>query len=137
MRTFLASFGRYRDYAPFVLRLVCSIRLFAAAGHTALHPSEGLPGYADWLQSLGFPFPMLSAALSAYGEVIGAVLILIGWQTRLAALLLIVNFTLAVLIGHVAIGDSYMDTFPALVILAISWFLLLNGPGKPSVDEGL
>ena len=102
-----------------------------------MFPAEGIPGYADWLKSLGFPFPMASAILSAYTEFIGAILILIGWQTRWAALFLAINFLLAVLVGHLAIGDSYANTFPALAILGLSIFLIINGPGKPSIDEGL
>lgn len=128
---------RYRAYAPFLLRLVCAYRLYDAAGHTALFPAEGIPGYADWLRSLGFPWPTVSAVVSAYTEFFGAILILLGWKTRWAAVLLIVNFALAVLMGHLATGDTYTNTFPSLALLAMSVFLLLSGPGKPSIDEGL
>jgi len=50
---------------------------------------------------------------------------------------LLVNFVLAVAVGHLAVGDSYAATFPALALLATAALLLLNGPGRPSVDEGL
>ena len=137
MPRIIQHLNQYRAYAPFLLRLVCAYKLYDAAGHTAMFPAEGIPGYADWLKSLGFPFPMASAILSAYTEFIGAILILIGWQTRWAALFLAINFLLAVLVGHLAIGDSYANTFPALAILGLSIFLIINGPGKPSIDEGL
>jgi putative oxidoreductase len=133
----LAGLYRYRDYAPFLLRLAFGYELFDAAGHTALHPTEGIPGYADWLKSLGFPFPIVCAALSAYTEFIGAILIIAGLKTRWAALALLINFTLAVVIAHLVTHDTYKNTFPALNLLAFSVFLLLNGPGKPSVDEGI
>lgn len=134
---FLTSLGRFRDYAPFLLRLAFAYELFDAAGHTALHPAEGIPGYAGWLWELGFPFPVVSAILSAYTEFFGALLMVLGWKTRWAALLLAINFVLAIGVGHIAIGDTYKNTFPAINLLAMSVFLLLNGPGKPSIDEGL
>ena len=133
----MTALTRLRPYAPLLLRLFCAWKLFDAAGHTALHPAEGLPGYAEWLRSLGFPFPLLSAGLSAYGEFLGGIMLLLGWKTRWAAGVLIINFLLAVVVGHLATGDTYANTFPALVLLATSVFLLLNGPGKPSVDDGL
>ena len=137
MSLFFQKLHRYRPYAPLLLRLLCAYKLYDAAGHTALHPTEGITGYADWLKSLGFPLPMASAILSAYTEFIGAILILLGWKTRWTGLALAINFLLAVLVGHLAIGDTFPNTFPALVLLAMSIFLILNGPGKPSIDEGL
>ncbi|AQG78762.1 DoxX family protein [Spirosoma montaniterrae] len=136
MNEFLNSLGRYRAYAPFLLRLAFGYQLYDAAGHTALHPTDGIPGYADWLRSLGFPLPILSATLSAYTEFLGAVLMIIGWKTRWAALFLAINFMLAIIVGHIAIADTYKNTFPSINLLAMSIFLLLNGPGKPSIDEG-
>ncbi|GAA4421192.1 hypothetical protein GCM10023187_56930 [Nibrella viscosa] len=128
---------RLRPYAPFLLRLAFGYELFDVAGHTALHPAEGIPGYAEWLKSLGFPFPLVSAALSAYAEFIGAILMVIGFKTRWAGAVLAINFAFAILMGHIAIGDTYKNAFPAINLFAMSIFLLLNGPGKPSIDEGV
>ena len=133
----LRSIRRFRHYAPFLLRLAFAYQLIDAAGNTALHPATEIPAYAGWLKSLGFPLPVASAVLSAYTEVFGAILMAIGWQTRWAALFLTINFMLAVFVGHVAIGDTYKNTFPSINLLAMGIFLLLNGPGKPSLDEGL
>ncbi|WP_128545942.1 DoxX family protein [Larkinella soli] len=137
MNRLFTTLHRYRAYAPFLLRLAFGYELIDAAGHTALHPAEGIPGYAEWLQSLGFPFPILSAALSAYAEFLGAILIIIGLWTRWAAVILFINFSFALLLGHIAIGDTYKGAMPAINLWAMSIFLLLNGPGKPSVEEGL
>ncbi|WP_138994774.1 DoxX family protein [Larkinella sp. C7] len=137
MKDTFARLSRLRPYAPFLLRLAFGYQLIDAAGHTALHPAEGIPGYADWLKSLGFPLPLVGATLSAYAEFLGAILMIAGFWTRWAAFFLLINFVLAVLVGHVAIQDTYKNTMPALNLVAMSVFLLLNGPGKPSVDEGL
>lgn len=137
MNTYLHSLGRFGAYAPFLLRLAFAWQLLDAAGHTALNPATEIPNYANWLSGLGFPLPTVSAVLSAYTEVIGAILMLVGWKTRWAALFLTINFSLAVIVGHIAIADTYKNSFPSINLLAMSVFLLLNGPGKPSVDEGL
>lgn len=131
------TLNRLRPYAPFLLRLAFGYQLLDVVGHTALHPAEGIPAYADWLRSLGFPFSVFSAVVSAYTEFIGALLMIIGLWTRPAAFFLVINFLFAVLMGHLAIQDTYKNTFPALNLLAMSVFLLLNGPGKPSFDEGI
>ncbi|OIN59665.1 DoxX family protein [Arsenicibacter rosenii] len=128
---------RLKDYAPFLLRVVCAWKLYDAAGHTALHPAEGIPGYADWLSTLHFPFPVVAATLSAYTEFLGAISLLLGWKTRWFCIPLVINFILAVIAGHWAIGDSFTNTFPALILLATSLFLGIHGPGKPSIDEGI
>ncbi|WP_051041064.1 DoxX family protein [Fibrisoma limi] len=132
-----STLHKLRPYAPFLLRLAFAYELYDVAGHTALHPTEGVPGYAEWLKSLGFPFPLVSAALSAYAEFLGAILMVLGFKTRWAALALLINFSLAILVAHVAIGDTYKNAMPAINLFAMSVFLLLNGPGKPSIDEGL
>ena len=62
---------------------------------------------------------------------------MLGWKTRWAALFLTINFIVAVVAGHIAIADTYKNSFPSINLLAMSIFLLLNGPGKPSVDEGV
>ena len=137
MKDLSARLNRLRPYAPFLLRLAFGYELLDAAGHTALNPSEGILGYADWLKSLGFPLPMVSATLSAYSEFLGAILMIAGLWTRWAAFFLLINFVFAVLMGHIAIQDTYKNALPAINLLAMSVFLLLNGPGKPSFDEGL
>ncbi|GAB3316348.1 hypothetical protein GCM10027299_06450 [Larkinella ripae] len=137
LKTTFQPLNRFRPYAPFLLRLAFGYQLFDVVGHTALHPTEGIPGYADWLKSLGFPLPLVSATVSAYTEFFGAILMVVGLWTRWAAFFLMINFIFAVFMGHIVIQDTYKNTFPALNLLAMSVFLLLNGPGKPSIDEGI
>lgn len=135
MKSVFSTLTRFRSYAPFLLRLAFGYQLIDAAGHTALHPSEGIPAYGNWLNDLGFPLPLVSATLSAYAEFLGGILMIIGLWTRWAAFFLLINFVFAVLIGHVMINDTYKNALPAINLLAMSVFLLLNGPGKPSIDE--
>lgn len=96
---------------------------------------ERMLEFKDFLEEKGVPFPLVAAHVSVYAQFIAGALYIIGWQVRGAALLMVINFIAAIIIVH--IGDSYQGTFPALVMLFSSLFLLLYGAGKPSIDQGL
>ncbi len=91
--------------------------------------------FRDFLLQYGFPVPLLSAHVSVYVQLLSGICYLLGAGTRAAAGLMIVNFLVALLMVHRA--GPYAAAFPALVMLGGSVFLLLNGPGRPSVDRRL
>jgi putative oxidoreductase len=124
-----------RDLGVLALRLAFGIQLINVSWKTVLFPGEHLRGFADYLQTLHIPFPTVGAALSAYTDTIGGVLLILGFQTRLASSLLLINFTVAVVAGHLLINDTYQNTFASINIWAFCFFLLLNGPGRYSLDE--
>ncbi|MBV6643863.1 MAG: DoxX family protein [Cyclobacteriaceae bacterium] len=76
---------------------------------------------------------MFSALVSVIAQFIAGCLFLVGFQVRWAALLMMINFVIAIVAVH--IGDSYTNTFPALTILAGSVFLFMNGAGRFSIDS--
>jgi len=39
--------------------------------------------------------------------------------------------------AHLAVNDDYQNTFASINLLAVSIFMLLNGPGKYAIDERL
>lgn len=96
---------------------------------------ERMLEFKDFLEARGVPLPLVAAHVSVYAQFITGVLYIIGWKIREAALVMVINFIAAILIVH--IGDTYQGVFPALVMLFASLFLLLNGAGRPSVDQGL
>lgn len=130
-----ACLGRFRDYAPFLLRLSFGVQLIYFTQDNVFR-FERMQEFARYLDKLQFPLPLAMAFVSVYAEFMGAMLMILGWKTRWAAAVLAFNFTIAVMFAHVVIGDTYANTYPALHLLAMSVFLLLNGPGKPSIDEG-
>ena len=127
---------RFRDYAPFLLRLSFGFQLIYFTQDNIFH-FEKMQEFERYLAKLNFPIPLVMAFLAAYAEFIGGILMILGWQTRWAAAVLAFNFMIAFVFGHAVIGDTYANSYPSLHLLAMSVFLLLNGPGKPSVDEGL
>lgn len=64
-------------------------------------------------------------------------LIVIGWMTRWAAIPVIINFIVALVWGHLIPGHELSKMVSAIVLLILGIFFLLNGPGKPTLDEGI
>jgi putative oxidoreductase len=133
----LASLYQFRSIGLLILRLAFGFQLIKVSYPYAFSPGQKMPEFMSYLTSLGFPFPTIGAYLSVYTELIGGILLLLGLWTRWASILLIINFSMAVGMAHLAINDTYQNTFPSVNLLAVCIFLLFNGPGKPSFDEGI
>ena len=120
-----------------MLRLAFGFQLVKVSYLNALYPAENLPQFMAYLNALGFPFPTVGAYLAAYTEFLGGILLLLGLWTRWATIFLIINFSMALGMGHLAVNDDYQNTFPSVNLLAVNIFLFLNGPGRFSIDEKL
>jgi putative oxidoreductase len=73
-----------------------------------------------------------SLVLAALAEVGCSLLIIIGWQTRLATIPIIFTMLVAAFIAHST--DPFGDREPSLLYLLIFITLFFVGPGKYSVD---
>lgn len=131
----MKDLSRYRDIGVLVIRLAFGFQLIRVSYTYALFPAENIPGFVDYLTSLGVPFPTPGAYLATYTEFVGGILLLLGLYTRWTAVFLIVNFSVAFGVAHISIGDTYQNTFPSLNLLAVSIFLLLNGPGRYALTK--
>ncbi|MBN3785802.1 DoxX family protein [Burkholderia sp. Ac-20353] len=102
----------------------------------------GFSGTVAYMASTGSPSPELSAVIAVGAELIGGVLIAIGFYTRPLALALGV-YTLATgFIGHRYWAMHGMDQYIAMInfyknVSIVGGFLLLalTGPGKYSLDR--
>jgi len=131
MKTF-DSLHRYQDYGVLLLRLIVGIRLLQGTWDNIISWNQMLE-FEKFLAANGMIFPLQAAIVSVYAQFICGILFIVGWQTRFAAMVMIFNFTVALLLVHT--HDTLQGAFPALIIWAVSVFLLLNGAGKISVDE--
>jgi putative oxidoreductase len=89
--------------------------------------------FAGW----GIPFPAFNAALSAYTELVGGALIVLGLATRLAALPLAFNMLVAIVVvnmRNVTGLDEFVELSEPLYALAFLW-LVFSGPGRASLDH--
>ena len=96
---------------------------------------NGYAGALAYTQKFGLPGFLLPGAIAL--QLVGGLLIVIGWQTRRAAIALAGFCLMTAFIFHANIGQSN-ELLHFLKDLAIAGgFLLLavNGPGEWSVDE--
>jgi putative oxidoreductase len=101
-----------------------------------------IPGTTGYMTKLGLPSPELFAWLAALIELIGGVLIVIGWQTRKVAWFLVLYVVVATLLGHrfwdaeaAQRGAQMANFFKNVCIMGGLVFLAHFGPGSASLDK--
>lgn len=130
----LSFLDKYRGYAAFLIRLIIGFHLVYGTQDNVFSYAR-MEEFAGFLAARGVPAPLFSAFLSAYAQFVCGILFVLGAATRYAAVVMIINFIAALIIAHR--GDTYQNTFPALMMLFAACFLLLHGAGKLSVDDAL
>ncbi len=98
-----------------------------------------LDAMAERFTGWGIPWPAFNAALSAYTELMGGALIVLGLATRLAAIPLCFNMIVAILVVNlrkVTEFDEFFELSEPLYALVFLW-LLFSGPGRASLDHFL
>ncbi len=118
---------------PLASRILLSI-LFFVAGYNKLMNVSGTAGY---LGKLGLPMPEVVVWGVIAIELVGALLIVLGWQTRVVAWIMAL-FTLGTaLLGHKFWIDAAQTTHFLKNLAIMGGFLLLAayGPGRASIDR--
>jgi putative oxidoreductase len=135
-----------RPFGPAALRL-CVGAVFAAHGAQKLFGiwgGGGLDGTTAYFASLGLNPPYPLAAVTALSEFVGGLLLILGWVTRWAALVLAVEMAVAVYKVHYPNGFFLnWNLVPGrghgmefnLVLIGALVSLMLTGPGALSLDE--
>jgi putative oxidoreductase len=112
-----------------VLRLFTGLALALAHGIGKLPPSEG---FMSRVGTFGFPLPEALAWASGFAETGGGLLLAAGLLTRPAALLVMINMSVAVVFGHA--GDPFTGYEKALLFGVCALLYLIAGPGRFSLD---
>jgi putative oxidoreductase len=108
--------------------------LFILAGWGKLTGHEGT---AQYFGAIGLPMPSVTAVLVGLVEFVGGLAILIGFQTRIAAVVVALFTIGATLVAHMDFAEG-MNALMAQKNLAIAGGLLLlavTGAGAYSVDR--
>lgn len=110
------------------------VTLFLLAGTNKLGAYEGTAG---WMEAMGVPGAMLPLVI--FAEIVGALTIVVGFQTRLAALGLAVFSVTSALIFHNNIADQaeFLNFFKNLAIAGGFLMLAVNGAKAWSLDAKL
>lgn len=117
-----------------LIRIVFGFRLIYGTADN-IFSWERMLEFEGFLASNGFPFPIVSAVVSVYAQFVAGTCWAFGFYTRAAALLMIVNFLVAIVGFHLANEDSYLNTAPAIHLLCVAILLLLAGPGKFAIND--
>lgn len=120
-----------RQYADLCIRLPVGFHLIYGTQDNIFSWQRMLE-FQDFLLGLGVPFPLFFAHLSVYAQFVCGILFIVGWKVKWAAILMIINFTVA--IGLVHLSDTYPEKFPAIFMLASSLFFLFYGDGKYNLE---
>lgn len=127
----------YQNALNLVGRLLI-VALFLPAGLSKITGFEGSVGY---FTSLGMSTPALGVIIAIIAEVLGGVALLVGFQTRIVAVLLAIFTLVASIIGHAYWAAPADQAFVAQLlffknIAVIGGLLVLaaSGAGKFSID---
>lgn len=121
-----------KDIGVLLLRCFTGARLIYGVADNVFSWTHML-AFRDFLHSHGFPVPLACAVISVYAQLIAGCMIIIGWKIRLAALMMIVNFLVAILAVH--LHDSIEAMTPALALLFINLLFIFQGGGRYSVEQ--
>ena len=141
MRTLsLSPLSRLASLAPLAVRLIVGVIMLAHGWQKLTEMGPGNFG-GQMLAGLGVPLPVLMGYVVTFVEVVGGILLIVGFLSRLAALLLTINLVVAVLMVKVNVGllSGSSGTGAELDLALIAGFLviLFAGPGRFSVDHAL
>jgi putative oxidoreductase len=125
------SLDRYHGWGVLALRLAVGARLVQGTADNVFS-SARMEEFAHFLAAHGTPWPMFSAFLSAYAQFVCGCLFILGLFTRPAGLMMTINFMAALIIAHRA--TPFLQTWPALMMLAAGLYFLFCGPGRLSLD---
>lgn len=126
------------DLGLLIIRLVIGL-LFVAHGAQKLFGwfgGYGLKGTGGWMESLGLKPGVAMAFMAGFSELLGGLLLALGFLTPLAALLIVGTMFMAIVKVHLPNGlwstaNGYEYN---LVLLAVAIGIALIGPGQYALD---
>ena len=113
-------------------RVLLSI-LFILAGYAKL---TGIAGTAGWFGSIGLPMPTVTAVVAGLIELLGGLAILIGFKTRIVAIVMAIFTLAATAIAHLDFSQAGNALMLQKNLAITGGFLLLAvlGAGAWSID---
>lgn len=127
------------EWAPVVIRVVLGV-IFVAHGSQKLFGAfggGGIDGTAQFLGSLGLAPAAFWAWILAIAEFFGGLALGLGFLTRIASALIVINMLVAIALVHGKKGFFFtaggFEYNLALIAMAVS--LMISGPGRLAVDR--
>jgi putative oxidoreductase len=131
------ALGRLAAVTPVLVRLIVGGMMFV---HGLDKLTSGPAGFGQFLEQLDVPAPALLAWLVTLLELVGGALLVVGFLSRLVALLMTIELAAAIALvtwpnGLIAAQGVGYERELAYIAGFIT--VLLLGPGRPSLDHAL
>ena len=120
-----------KDYFYFVFRVLVGL-LFMQHGLQkmfGLFEGPGIPGFAGFLSTLGFPAPIFFSYVAASIELFGGLAIALGLFARLAAFIATLELLIVYSIAHIPNGLIPILNQGELALLYVASFLVIMAFG--------
>lgn len=127
----LAGLARFSDLTLLLLRLVTGAFLIHETWDNITSAAR-MKEFAGFLAQFGFPLPHLMAPLSVAVQFGAGVLLILGFATRLAGLLIAANFAVALYMVHWA--EPLRGWWPALILVFLGLHFAAAGSGRFGLD---
>ncbi|NJK41373.1 MAG: DoxX family protein [Acaryochloridaceae cyanobacterium SU_2_1] len=104
--------------------------------HNGLDKLANVAGFATNVvdKGMGLPFPVFLTYCSAYAEILGSILLILGLLSRPAAFSLVFTMIMAIYF-HLKVDGLKIPAFETASLYAVSFlFFLVNGGGQYSLD---
>jgi putative oxidoreductase len=135
------AFAGRRSYNP-ILPLLARVGLGGLFVFFGIRSIIGWAGSVAYFTKLGFPAPEAMVAIAIIIQIVAGFALIIGWQTRWAAWLLVLYVLIAALMGHryweydgVQYANQMQHFFKNMAIIGGLLMLAAFGPGSMSVDK--
>ena len=120
-----------RDIPLLAMRLILAYGFWTPA----MMKWKNIDGIAEWFASMNYPLPLFNAYAAATTELMGAIMLLIGFGTRLISIPLMVIMLVAIFTVHLSGGfEAGNNGFEIPLYYMIMLFtLLVYGGGRISL----
>jgi putative oxidoreductase len=127
-----------RDVAALVGRILLAL-MFVLAGFGKI---TGFDGTAGYIASKGLPLPQVGAAIAVVVELVGGLLLIVGWKARWVALVLAIFTAVATYFFHdfwhmtdAAAGTNKLMFLKNVSVIGGMLMVWAFGPGRLSIDR--
>jgi putative oxidoreductase len=121
-----------KEYGAIFLRVIIGWRLVYGTQDNVFSWTQMID-FKEFLADHNVAYPLVAAFVSVYAQFICGILFVLGFLVRPAAIIMIINFMVALVVVH--FGTTFLDSFPALMMLFGSIFFMFYGAGKLSLDN--
>ncbi len=130
----LGQLDRFGGFAPLPIRIFVGVFLIYMSQDNVFSAAR-MAEFEAFLATHGFPAPDIAAPVSVYAQFICGGLLLVGALTRWAALVIMINFVVALVGVHLAL--PLRTWLEPCAMLAVATALFIGGPGRISIDWAL